>query len=89
MIHNIHWGMTYQKLYDGLFQYFAFCKWASPKMQQIIKQAGPSSRQLFEAIIFALMNFLNFFSQQNSHFGGFSAFSWVICVMPYGLNQTR
>ena len=31
-----------------------FCKWASPKIQQIIKQAGPSS-QLFETINFAFM----------------------------------
>ena len=30
------------------------CKWASPKMQQIIKQAGPS-RKLFETVNFAFM----------------------------------
>ena len=37
-----------------------FCKWGSAKMQQIIKQAGPS-RQLFETINFAFMNFFDFF----------------------------
>ena len=48
-----------KKSYDGLFQYFTFCKWASPKMQQIIKQAGPS-RQLFETVNFAFMKIFDF-----------------------------
>ena len=37
------------KIYDELFQYFIFCKWATLKMQQIIKLAG-LARQLFEAV---------------------------------------
>ena len=36
-----------------------FCKWASPKMQQIIKQAGPG-RQLFETVNFAFMEIFDF-----------------------------
>ena len=47
------------KTNHGLFQYFTFCKWASPKMQQRIKQAGPS-RQLFETVNFAFMKIFDF-----------------------------
>ena len=36
---------------EGLLRKLRFCEWASPKMQQIIKQAGPS-RQLFETANF-------------------------------------
>ena len=36
-----------------------FYKWAFPKMQQIIKQAG-SSTQLFETANFAFINILMF-----------------------------
>ena len=36
-----------------------FCKWASPKMQQIIKQSNPS-RQLFETVNFAFMKIFDF-----------------------------
>ena len=36
-----------------------FCKWASPKMQQIVKQVGPSI-QLFETINFAFMKIFDF-----------------------------
>ena len=37
----------------------SFCKWASPKMQKIIKQVGPS-RQLFETVNFAFMKIFDF-----------------------------
>ena len=44
---------------EGLLRKLRFCKWASPKMQQIIKQVG-LSRQLFETINFAFKkNFKN------------------------------
>ena len=36
-----------------------FCKWASPKMQQIIKQAVPRG-QLFEKVNFAFMKIFDF-----------------------------
>ena len=39
---------------DSPLRKLRFCKWASPKMQQIIKQVGPS-RQLFETVNFAFM----------------------------------
>ena len=44
---------------EGPLRKLRFCKWASPKMQQIIKQAGPS-RQLFETVNFAFMKFFDF-----------------------------
>ena len=36
-----------------------FCKWASPKMKQFIKQADPS-RQLYETVNFAFMKIFDF-----------------------------
>ena len=43
----------------GLLRKLRFCEWASPKMQQIIKQAGPIS-QLFETVNFAFMKIFDF-----------------------------
>ena len=34
---------------EGPLRKLRFCKWATPKMQQIMKQVGPS-RQLFETV---------------------------------------
>ena len=44
----------------GLLRKLRLCKWVSPKMRQIIKQAGPS-RQLFETVNFAFMKIFDFF----------------------------
>ena len=44
---------------EGLLRKLRFCEWASPKMQQIIKQAGPSI-QLLETVNFAFMKICNF-----------------------------
>ena len=47
------------KSVEGLLRKLKFCKWASPKIQQIIKQAGPV-RQIFETINFAFMKIFDF-----------------------------
>ena len=39
--------------------YFIFCKWASPNMQEIIKEAC-LSRQLFKTVNFAFMKCFDF-----------------------------
>ena len=39
--------------------YFIFCKWASPNMQEIIKEAC-LSRQLFKTVNFAFMKIFDF-----------------------------
>ena len=44
---------------EGPLRKLTFCKWASPKMQEIIKQVG-SSRQLFETVNFAFMKIFDF-----------------------------
>ena len=44
---------------DSPLRKLSFCKWASPKMQKIIKQVGPS-RQLFETVNFAFMKIFDF-----------------------------
>ena len=44
---------------DSPLRKLSFCKWASPKMQKIIKQVGPS-RQLFETVNFAFMKIYDF-----------------------------
>ena len=44
---------------DSPLRKLRFCEWASPKMQQIIKQAGPSGK-LFEIINFAFMKIFDF-----------------------------
>ena len=44
---------------DSPLRKLSFCKWASPEMQKIIKQVGPS-RQLFETVNFAFMNIFDF-----------------------------
>ena len=44
---------------EGPLRKLSFCKWASPKMQKIIKQVGPS-RQLFETVNFAFMKNFDF-----------------------------
>ena len=44
---------------EGPLRKLRFCKWASPKMQEFIKQAGPS-RQLFETFNFAFMKIFDF-----------------------------
>ena len=43
----------------GPLRKLRFCKWAHPKMQEIIKQVGPS-RQLFETVNFAFMKIFDF-----------------------------
>ena len=62
---------------DSPLRKLRFCKWASPKMQQIIKQAGPS-RQLFETVNFAFMKFFDLLIK-TALLGPF-CFSLVICV---------
>ena len=44
---------------EGLLRKLRFCEWASPKMQQIIKQAGLSI-QLLETVNFAFMKIFDF-----------------------------
>ena len=44
---------------DSPLRKLSFCRWASPKMQKIIKQVGPS-RQLFETVNFAFMKIFDF-----------------------------
>ena len=44
---------------DSPLRKLSFCKWASPKMQKIIKQVGPS-RQIFETINFAFIKIFDF-----------------------------
>ena len=55
---KLNQNFVVQKSYDGLFQYFTFCKWAPFKMQKIIEEMGPS-RQLFETIDFPFMKILD------------------------------
>ena len=65
---------------EGPLRKRKFCKWAVPKIQQIIKQAGPSS-QLFETINFAFMKIFDSLVK-TAYFRPF-CFSWVICVTNY------
>ena len=44
---------------NGPLRKLRFCKWVTPKMQEIMKQVG-ASRQLFETVNFALMKFFDF-----------------------------
>ena len=44
---------------EGPLRKLRFCKWASPKIQQVIKQVG-LSRQLFETVNFAFMKIFGF-----------------------------
>ena len=62
---------------EGPLRKLRFCKWASPKMQQIIKQVGPS-RQLFETVNFAFMNFFDFLVK-TALFGAFLIFLVDLC----------
>ena len=62
---------------EGPLRKLRFCKWASPKMQEIIKQTGPS-RQLFETVNFAFMNFFNFLVK-TALFGAFLLFLGDSC----------
>ena len=62
---------------EGPLRKLRFCKWASPKMQQIIKQVDPS-RQLFENVNFAFMNFFDF-SIKTALFGAFLLFLGDSC----------
>ena len=57
---------------DSPLRKLSFCKWASPKMQKIIKQMGPS-RQLFETVNFAFMKIFDFLIK-TALFGGLSVF---------------
>ena len=70
----------FQKSYDGLFQYLTFCEWVSPKMQQIMKQAGPS-RQLFETVSFAFMKVFDFLVK----IALFGAFLLFLCDLSHKL----
>ena len=49
---------------DSPLRKLSFCEWASPEIQQIIIQAGPSG-QLFETINFAFLKIFDFFSQKS------------------------
>ena len=62
---------------EGLLRKLRFCEWASPKMQQIIKQACPSI-QLLETVNFAFMNFFDF-SIKTALFGAFLLFLGDSC----------
>ena len=44
---------------DSPLRKLSFCKWASPKFQQMIKQAGPSG-QLFKTVNFVFMKIFDF-----------------------------
>ena len=57
---------------DGPLRKLRFWKWASPKMQQITKQAGPS-RQLFETVNFVFMKIYDFLVK-TALFGAFLLF---------------
>ena len=57
---------------EGLVRKLKFCKWAYPKMQQIIKQVSPR-RQLFETVNFAVMKIFDFLIK-TALFWGFSVF---------------
>ena len=65
---------------EGLLRKLRFCEWATPKMQKIIKQAGPSI-QLLETVNFAFMKIFDFLIK-TALFGAF-CFSWVIRVTNY------
>ena len=56
----------------GPLRKLRFCKWTSPKMQQIIKQAT-LKRQNFETVNFAFMKIFDFLIKI-ALFGGLSAF---------------
>ena len=71
----------FKKSHYGLFQYFTFSTWASPKMQQIIKQVRPS-RQIFKTINFTFMKIVDFLVKK-SFFRHF-CFSLVIRITNYG-----
>ena len=58
---------------EGPLTKLRFCKWASPKMQQIIKQAI-ANVQIFETVNFAFMNFFFDFSIKTALFGAFLHF---------------
>jgi len=62
---------------DGPLRKLRFCKWASPKMQQIIKQAVPC-RQLFETVNFVFMKIFDF-SAKTAIFGAFLLFMSDLC----------
>ena len=62
---------------EGPLRKLRFCKWASPKMHQIIKKGGPN-RQLFENVNFAFMNFFDF-SIKTALFGAFLLFLGDSC----------
>ena len=59
---------------DSPLRKLSFCKWASPKMQKIIKQVSPS-RQLFETVNFAFMKIFDFLVKL-ALFGAFLLFPW-------------
>ena len=62
---------------DSPLRKLSFCKWASPKMQKIIKQVGPS-RQLFETVNFAFMKIFDF-TIKTALFGTFLLFLGDLC----------
>ena len=62
---------------EGHLRKLRFCKWASPKMQQIIKQAGPSA-QLLETVNFAFIKFLDL-SVKIAILGAFLLFLGDLC----------
>ena len=62
---------------EGQVRKLRFCKWAFSKMQQIMKQVGPS-RQLFETINFAFMKIFDF-SIKTALFGVFLLFLGDSC----------
>ena len=62
---------------DSPLRKLRFCIWASPKLQQIIKQVG-SSRQLFETINFAFMKIIDFLVK-TALLGAFLLFLGDLC----------
>ena len=62
---------------EGPLRKLRFCKWASPKMQQIIKQMGPM-RQFFETVNFASMKIFDFLIK-TALLGAFLLFLGNLC----------
>ena len=54
-----------------------YCKWASPKMQQIMKQVGPSI-QIFETVNFAFAKVFDFLIK-TALLGAFLLFLGDLC----------
>ena len=62
---------------DSPLRKLRFSKWASPKMQLIVKEAGPGS-QLFVTVNFAFMKIF-YFSLKTTIFGAILLFLGDLC----------